>query len=86
MLTSPSLTILDFLIYGAAILIVVMLIVRQFWLWYWKINETVSLLKSIDAKLTIIAGEIPEPTLSDGLIKGIRIDASRQVQPPAREV
>jgi len=30
---------------------VLFLVFRAFWLWYWKISEIVTLLKSIDAKL-----------------------------------
>ena len=34
-----------------AILIIVFLITREFWCWYWKINEMKELLKSIDQNL-----------------------------------
>lgn len=27
--------------------VVVFLLVRQFWLWYWKVNEQIALLKEI---------------------------------------
>ncbi len=33
------------------IAIIVFLITREFWCWYWKINEMKELLKSIDQKL-----------------------------------
>ena len=36
---------------GLPILVVIFLIFRFIVLWYWRVNETVALLKSIDAKL-----------------------------------
>ena len=33
------------------IMVIVFLITREFWCWYWKINEIKELLKSIDQKL-----------------------------------
>ena len=33
------------------IMVIVFLITREFWCWYWKINEMKELLKSIDQKL-----------------------------------
>jgi hypothetical protein len=47
----------------AAIWIVLFLIFRAIVLWYWRINEGIALLKSIDEKLARIAGNTPE---SDG--------------------
>ena len=34
-----------------AFILIVFLIAREFWCWYWKINEIKDLLKSIDQKL-----------------------------------
>ena len=34
--------------------IVIFLILRFFWLWYWKINNIVALLEDIDAKLLVL--------------------------------
>jgi hypothetical protein len=45
---------------AAAIWIVLFLIFRAIVLWYWRINEGIALLKSIDAKLDRIAGNAPE--------------------------
>jgi hypothetical protein len=44
----------------AAIWIALFLIFRAIVLWYWRINEGIALLKSIDAKLDRIAGNTPE--------------------------
>ena len=42
----------------------IFILVRRFWLWYWKINERVRLLESIDEKLDVIidiqSGNKPE--------------------------
>jgi len=39
------------LLSGLAILVVVFLVLREFWCWYWKINRVVALLESIDESL-----------------------------------
>lgn len=39
------------------VFVVIFLLFRVFWLWYWRINEIVSLLKSIDRRLAISNGE-----------------------------
>ena len=43
---------------------IIFILVRRFWLWYWKINERVRLLESIDEKLDVIiniqSGNKPE--------------------------
>ena len=44
----------------AAIWIVLFLIFRAIVLWYWRINEGITLLKSINEKLDRIAGNTPE--------------------------
>jgi hypothetical protein len=31
--------------------IVIFLVLREFWCWYWKINRAIALLESIDASL-----------------------------------
>jgi hypothetical protein len=36
------------------VLIVLFVIVRAFWLWYWKINEGIGLLKDIRASLRVL--------------------------------
>ncbi len=43
-----------------AIWIALFLIFRAIVLWYWRVNEGIALLKSIDAKLDRIAGSKPE--------------------------
>jgi hypothetical protein len=44
----------------AAIWIVLFFIFRAAVLWYWRVNEGIALLKSIDEKLARIAGNTPE--------------------------
>ena len=44
----------------AAIWIVLFLVCRAIVLWYWRVNEGIALLKSIDEKLDRIAGNTPE--------------------------
>jgi hypothetical protein len=44
----------------AVIWIVLFLIFRAIVLWYWRVNEGIALLKSIDEKLERIAGNTPE--------------------------
>ena len=39
------------LIMIAVVALVIFIIAREFWCWYWKINEIISVLKSIDKKL-----------------------------------
>jgi hypothetical protein len=45
---------------AAAIWTVLFLIFRAIVLWYWRINEGIALLKSINEKLDRIAGNTPE--------------------------
>jgi hypothetical protein len=51
------------IVVAAAIWIALFLIFRAIVLWYWRVNEGIALLKSIDQKLNRIAGNTPE---SDG--------------------
>jgi hypothetical protein len=44
----------------AVVWILLFLIFRAIVLWYWRVNEGIALLKSIDAKLDRIAGTTPE--------------------------
>lgn len=44
------------LILGLVIAIVIFLICRAIVLWYWRVNEAIALLKSIDEKLGRMAG------------------------------
>ena len=49
------------LVLSLGVLLVIFLITREFWAWYWKINEILRTLKSIDAKLDrvdLYTGEI----------------------------
>jgi hypothetical protein len=39
------------------ILIVIPLVIRAFWLWYWKVNEIVTLLKDIRERLDKIVSK-----------------------------
>ena len=41
------------LIIGIAILIAVFVVIRQFWTWYWKVNEALALLRGIRQDLAI---------------------------------
>jgi hypothetical protein len=43
----------------AVVALVVFVVLREFWTWYWKQSEQVALLKSIDARLARLAGERP---------------------------
>jgi hypothetical protein len=45
---------------AAAIWIALCLIFRAIVLWYWRINEGIALLKSINEKLDRVAGNTPE--------------------------
>jgi hypothetical protein len=45
---------------AAAIWIALFLIFRAIVLWYWRINEGIALLKSINEKMDRIAGNTPE--------------------------
>jgi hypothetical protein len=38
-------------LFYAAFLIGIFLILREFWTWYWKINQMIELLRSIDLSL-----------------------------------
>jgi hypothetical protein len=41
---------------GGLVLIVLFMLLRRAVLWYWRINEAVNLLRSIDRRLELIAG------------------------------
>ena len=49
-----------FAVVAVVIWIVLFLIFRAIVLWYWRVNEGIALLKSIEAKLDRIAGNTPE--------------------------
>jgi hypothetical protein len=49
-----------FAVVAAAIWIILFLIFRAIVLWYWRVNEGIALLKSINEKLDRIAGNTPE--------------------------
>jgi hypothetical protein len=49
-----------FAIVAAVIWIILFLIFRAIVLWYWRVNEGIALLKSINEKLDRIAGNAPE--------------------------
>ncbi len=57
------------------VIVLVFLLFRAFWLWYWRISEIVNLLKSIDKRFAIANGEtIPEKTPGPILEKdGVRL-------------
>ena len=63
-MTSDALQVLNFvLLIGflvSAVALVVVLILREFWCWWFKQTEQVRLLKSIDARLATLAGQ-PAP-------------------------
>ena len=44
----------------AVVWIALFLIFRAIVLWYWRVNEGIALLRSIDAKLDRITGNAPE--------------------------
>lgn len=49
-----------------ASIVVVFLICRAIVLWYWRINDVVTLLKSIDEKLGVLAANSPRvPSIGD---------------------
>ena len=53
--------------------IIIFLVMREFWCWYWKINERIDLLRSIDSKLP----ELPKPPnsiLNSTIKKSISVD------------
>ena len=45
-------SLISFVIVGVAVVLLLFLLLRTFWLWYWRISEIVALLKSIDRHLT----------------------------------
>ncbi|MFA5467570.1 MAG: hypothetical protein WC224_00760 [Sphaerochaetaceae bacterium] len=47
---------------GLAVFIVLMLLLRQVFCWYWKINKTVRLLQSIERKLAVLSNT---PSIED---------------------
>ena len=49
-----------FAVVAVVIWIVLFLIFRAIVLWYWRVNEGIALLKSINEKLDRIAGNAPE--------------------------
>jgi hypothetical protein len=49
-----------------ALCVVVFMICRAIVLWYWRVNEAISLLKSIDEKLGVLAANTPRsPTIGE---------------------
>ncbi|MBN1586106.1 MAG: hypothetical protein JW937_01605 [Candidatus Omnitrophica bacterium] len=52
------------------VLLVILLIFRELACWYWKINESVSLLRSIDAKLSVLS-----PGAAAGILKPASVNA-----------
>ena len=57
----PVLAILP-IILGIGFIIIIFLIFRTFWLWYWKINNIVELLEGIDAKLLVLKNNLSTNT------------------------
>ena len=45
-------------IIGIGFIIILFLLLRAFWLWYWKINNIVELLKGIDSKLVVVKNSL----------------------------
>ena len=43
---------------GLGFMIIVFIILRAFWLWYWKINNIVELLEGIDSKLLVVKNSL----------------------------
>jgi hypothetical protein len=50
-------------IVSIAIIVVVFLVLREVWCWYWKINRMVALLESIDESLK----QLPAVTRNKGI-------------------
>ncbi len=48
---------LALIIFGFLILAILFVLIRDLMLWYWRVNETLSLLKSIDKRLGLILGQ-----------------------------
>lgn len=44
------------IVVGLVLLVVVVIVTRAIWLWYWKVNEIVKLLRDISASLRIMRG------------------------------
>ena len=45
-------------IIGIGFMIILFLLLRAFWLWYWKINNIVELLEGIDSKLLVVKNSL----------------------------
>ena len=42
---------LEWIVISGVVLLIVFVVLRELWCWYWKLNRIVSLLESIDKKL-----------------------------------
>ena len=51
------------IILGIGFIIIIFLIFRAFWLWYWKINNIVELLEGIDSKLMVLKRKLTDDTV-----------------------
>jgi len=47
----------EFAVAGIVIASILFLVLRAFWLWYWRISEIVNLLKSIDKRLAKMSND-----------------------------
>jgi predicted RNA-binding Zn-ribbon protein involved in translation (DUF1610 family) len=50
-MTDPSLSLLSYIVYFLLVVLLLFLFFRELVCWYWKLNEIVLLLRSIDRKL-----------------------------------
>ena len=48
---------------GIGFMIIVFIILRAFWLWYWKINNIVEILEGIDSKLLVLQRKLTDDTV-----------------------
>jgi len=51
----------------AAVFLVIMLIIRAFWLWYWKVNRIEKLLEQIEENTRTKEGKAKRAMLGDSL-------------------
>jgi hypothetical protein len=54
------------------VFVLLFLIGRAIVLWYWRVNETVELLKSIDEKLGVLAANAPGTADPNAMRAGLR--------------
>jgi hypothetical protein len=59
-----SYAIANLLVYGG-LLVLIFLILRFFWCWYWKINRRVALLEKMSHTLTAILSELEKQRQTD---------------------